>query len=40
VSGPPRITWAPVLAVLALIVALGWFGYQLGVWWVQHSISG
>ena len=35
-TGPPRITWAPVLALLALTVALLWLGYELGVAYVGH----
>lgn len=38
-NGPPRVTWAPVLATLALVVALLWLGYELGWAYTQHLYS-
>jgi hypothetical protein len=39
VSGPPRITWAPAIALLVLAVVLLWLGYLAGLAYVQHLYS-
>lgn len=39
-SGPPRITWAPLLALLALTVVLLWLGYLAGVAYIHHLYGG